>query len=220
VDSPRNPRGAFAWEAVSHLRQALGTVAADFAGTGGGVGLSRVHWPDNGDWPTNGTTAERAVGRTGCNSEPKDASAERIVGNLSRDNVVCEVKKPLEPHVDQNTVKEGPREDWLPTVKSRGEAPTSLRGDFNTPHPSTVIQHPQQCHNDQNRDPKIAVFRQVDRRMVQARPRATVPSHFNVSIQHDVAFKRASPVFLRASIIGLAVFRWSTRTKRAFGRSW
>jgi len=140
ADSPRNPTGAFAWAAVGHLRRVLGTAAADFAGTACVVAASHARWRDNGNWPATETTGEHPVGKAYYNSAPTDAWVEMHARNLSTDSGACEVRIPLDSHDDGNTLEEGPREVVLPLVKSRSEAPTSLRGDFNTPHPSTVIQ--------------------------------------------------------------------------------
>jgi len=145
VDSPRNPTGASGWLVRQHLRQARGIVVADFADTGCDAVVYRARWRGSGGWRSTATTCGRPVGRKCCNTEPTDPLSEMVADIPSADNAGHEAKgEPLERRCDRNTLEEGPREALLPSVKSRSEASTSLRGDSTMPHNSIVIQPNQQ----------------------------------------------------------------------------
>ena len=116
-----------------HLRPVLAIAAGDFAETVGVAVLSPAEWHGNSDWPATGTTDERPVGIVDYNNVPSDAQAGKAARSSSTDSVECGARH-LEPHGDENTLEEGPREVLLPPVKSRSEVAASLRGDFTRPN--------------------------------------------------------------------------------------
>jgi len=133
ADSPRHPARACGWQVGLHLRPVLPIAAGDFAETVAVAVLSPADWRGNSDSPTTGTTDEHPGGIVNYNSVLSDAQAETAARSLSTDSVECAARH-LEPHGDENTLEEGPREVLLPSVKSRSEVAASLRGDFTRPN--------------------------------------------------------------------------------------
>ena len=116
-----------------HLRPVPVIAAGDFAETVGVAVLSLADWRGNSGSPATGTTDARPRGTVNYNSVLSDGQAETAARSLSTDSVECGARH-LEPHSDENTLEEGPREVLLPPVKSRSEVAPSLRGDFTHPN--------------------------------------------------------------------------------------
>ena len=110
----------------------LDIAAADIAATAAAAVLSRVRWRDNSDWLTTATTTAHRVDMAGCNIASSDAQGEMAVRNSSANSGECGPRH-LAPRDGEHTLEVGPREDSLPSVKSRSEGRTSLRGDFTDP---------------------------------------------------------------------------------------
>lgn len=107
--------------------------AAAVAGKHGSVPAAahgRGRWPGNAGSPGRGASAAPLPHKHRCNTGSADAAAQTIVHNPSAGNDAPDlVGAPLVPAARRDEMSPDPRELLSLMVKSRGQAPTWLRGD-------------------------------------------------------------------------------------------
>lgn len=104
-------------------------VAADNAAPAPAGGYAPRHWPDNAGSPAHAATDVLPADSRRCNTAPADASAGKAAHNPSANNDdYVATARPLVRRTRADAMESDPRETSLPTVKSRSQAQTWLRG--------------------------------------------------------------------------------------------
>ena len=114
-------------------RLAVRAAARDTAGSGPDGCRGPAASLDTADSTANAANVVPLVDRIHCNNALADDPAKTAVRILSADNAAADGDSALAPRCCEPQNDFGPRELLLPTVKSRSEASTSLRGVSSRP---------------------------------------------------------------------------------------